>query len=39
MKKEEFQKLHGFSDADMIKIEFILKIFKGKITAILNKKT
>lgn len=34
VKKAEFQKLHGFSDADMKLIDYTLKLFGGKIVAI-----
>lgn len=39
MTKLEFQKLHGFSDEDMARIDDVVKIFGGKIIEISENKT
>ena len=38
MRKKEFQDYHKFSDADMILIYKLLKLFKGKIVHIEERK-
>ena len=37
MRKKEFQDYHKFSDADMILIDKLLKLFRGKIVYIESK--
>jgi len=38
MTKREFQEMHGFTDEDMKIIDYALKLFGGKIVAILENK-
>jgi hypothetical protein len=37
MTRDEWQKLHEFTNDDVMLIDYLFKLFKGKITQITNK--